>query len=207
MKKKKLKKLLSKSLPDNEKITDVIFLNMTPSKDDAGSKYYDLRIYIEKDKLVSFEEGKWYYYPDSKEYALYPNACGFNIHGEWMKDDAFLFDSRKEWKLADMKEVEKLLIDKAEKDYPDGCKVECLFDSKEEYITSNKKINYNNGNIEIWDGDNTLLYFNGKWAEKRIDLSKDIKKHIPKHMKATDIKVIACTSGVLSLDIILDEKQ
>jgi hypothetical protein len=57
MKKKKLKKVLKKFIPDKYKIKEILFLKSEATRDNQDELYYDLRVYVEdflaKDELLA----------------------------------------------------------------------------------------------------------------------------------------------------------
>ncbi|MDX1365804.1 MAG: hypothetical protein R3243_16485, partial [Arenibacter latericius] len=123
---------------------------------------------------VELEIGRWYCIKQSQEVMvliiektdnLYGyKAVGFNSWGDWDKWYAMV---PKDWQLADMKEVERLLIQEVEKKgYKKGVKIKSPINN-DEYVLNNWGYSMNTfrkgdlalGGAHIFNGET------GKWAE------------------------------------------
>jgi len=126
-------------------------------------------------KEPEFEIDKWYKHKKAAIYLLYNGTKwgkGFRT-GRWV--DKWKIEYEENWKLADMKEVKKLLKEKAKKDYPEGTKfrnldtnsIRTVEKASHSYWKDTNRITCGKTPMYEWEAEqsNPYLFKDGKWAE------------------------------------------
>lgn len=148
-----------------------------------------IELLTSKEKL-NFEVGIWYKSLEGM-YGLFSkmgkNNIGFYFNKTW-SNNIWMTDING-WKKADLKEVEKLLLEEAKRRYPIGTYVKTLRtltqeDNLEWILRVDSYENPYQDIHEIWfeniNSRNPLIYYKGKWAEVINIIKKNLLRSVLK---------------------------